>query len=49
MVQFCAGKRNKRKYWMMKKENSKLKAMGTGWKVANEARKIISLFRPESF
>lgn len=32
-----------------KKENSMLKAMGTGWRVTNEDHKIISLFRPQSF
>lgn len=31
------------------KENSMSKGMGTGWGVANEAHKIISLFRPQKF
>lgn len=49
MVQFWAGKRNKRNIGRWKKENSMLKAMGTGWRVTNEAHKIISLCRPQSF
>lgn len=49
MVQFCAGKRDQMKYWMMKKESSKLKAVGTCWRLANKACKIISVFRLESF
>jgi len=49
MVQFCTGKRNERKYWMAKKENSMLKTMGTGWIVANEAHTSISVFRLERF
>lgn len=46
---FVLGREKKGNIGWWKKENSVPKAIGTGWTVASEAHKIISLFKPQSF